>query len=291
MWPDQFPILVYNCLARLYALNLVNPHYFLMKQHRLQDRQRLQFQCLILLEAVANYFRAYTAVLTGQDELLRPVFDELVRMELLAIDDEVYVMTDKGKIVVEQFLEREQNFNSLFGVYSAIDLETGEFAWEGDLEDIRSDRWNDLRLAVAEAKGMDLVECSFFVFLATDTVCIDEGQWQAKFVAPKTWTEVEDYCNTAIMLKDLDIEEGDTKIPGAETIGHIIKFGAQINMADHKSLPVSESDIDEKFGLIGPKALDAKTLKNSLKPSYVAPCWQTDICTGKVLKAPSGYYW
>ena len=244
---------------------------------------------------MANIFKTYPAALVGADAVLRPAFDELVRVALVTKEDgEDYSVTDLGRDVVLRFLERQEDARMSFSVYSSIDLKTGEFFWDTPktVDDHPQDpRWTDLRLTVAEFKGMNLRECAFLFSCAECPIfpALDRG-WQDDLM---TGPIVESWSQQGPSVKYLNFKDDKGTIPGAEVIELITSTGARLNKTHYRSDDAGAEDDawQKQFGVIAALRVSTKTVRNYLKPSYVAPCWRQDILTGKRVRKAPEYYW
>lgn len=247
-----------------------------------------------LLEALVTNYKVYAVALKGDDALLQPAFDELVRVGLVAINGKVYEPTKNSRAVVKRFLERKQDCTAMLGVYTAVDIEEGAFAWETGsrsnstehMEVLAEERWQDLCLTVAEYKGLDLDEIAFMLTFNMKTIF---DAWQKELMDPKLWSEIDNYQRLSLKVSDLNFEDWEGSVDGKEVIAAIIKFGARIIQAN--PLPSSQPKVDKDFDVVLPKKLSKKTLENYLKPGYVNPCWHMNLLTGKTEKAAQEFYW
>ena len=69
-------------------------------------------------------------------------------------EDDYYITNDKGLEIYQKFTEQQESYVSHFDIYAYVDLQEGVFADpQSDL--LEGGRWSDLRVAVAEYKGID----------------------------------------------------------------------------------------------------------------------------------------
>ena len=148
------------------------------KTHTLNDDRKKQFAGVYLLDVMINTPCTFPVLLKGNDQDLEQVIEWLMMKGYIEIQDsERYIPNEKGREVLKRFMARYTEYLKVFDIYCAVDIETGEFAfarhfdfedeaqWDEFLED---DRWDDLRLAVAEFKKIDQVEIVFMSFLNED---------------------------------------------------------------------------------------------------------------------------
>jgi hypothetical protein len=98
-----------------------------------------------------------------------------------------------------------------------VDLESGNFAFEeinnSSFTDeqwadfLSNERFSDVRVAVAEFKGIDPLEIVFMSFLTEGRFEIGLDRWQYNLTSDGVWNEIEEICNTAVSREYLD-EDG-----------------------------------------------------------------------------------
>src|SRR5690606_34216454 len=95
-----------------------------------------------------------------------------ILQEITRSNQRINVTTSRGRKYFRTFQQRYIEYLNVFEIYGAVDLDSGDFAlsqyykmdddeWEEFIED---DRWDDLRVAVAEHKGICPFELVFFEF-------------------------------------------------------------------------------------------------------------------------------
>lgn len=154
-----------------------------------------------------------------------------------------YAVTDKGKAVLKTFMERYSEYLKLYDVFSYVDLGQGEFAFsmffEKSDEDwknyISDERWEDVRIAVAEYKKMNPIEIVFMSFINEGRFNLEANGWQFDIFSGLIWKDIEDICNAALSVEQ--INQGDESI-----MPDIIKQGAQLSI----DLIKHEYELEEK---------------------------------------------
>ncbi|RMH68653.1 MAG: hypothetical protein D6675_15500 [Gemmatimonadetes bacterium] len=208
------------------------------KQFTLTEEQRKSFAGVYLLDVIINVPAYFSVLLEGNDKDLEPVLDWLMVKEYVQIkDNEKYVPTAKGRAVLQNFKERYLEFLKVFDIYCAVDLEAGEFAfsyyfdfdnmdeWRAFLQD---ERWEDLRIAVADYKGIDPVEIVFMSFIHENRFGRDETGWQFDLLLGTVWDEILEICNTALLKDDLAYEDEHGYVSGEDVIEDIITQGTEL---------------------------------------------------------------
>ena len=98
-------------------------------------------------------------------------------------------------------------------------MEAGDFAFASYFDfddDIRwreyldDDRWDDLRVAVADYKKLNPVEIVFMSFISENRFGRNEVGWQFELLLGAVWDEILDICNSAIQWDQLGYETKTT---------------------------------------------------------------------------------
>ncbi len=215
-----------------------------MGKYHASEEQKKQFASLYILNAMVNDKIVIPVYLEGNDEDLEPVLEYLMARQYITIkDNESYETDAKGYEVLKRFMARYSEFLKIFDVYCAVDLGEGRFAfqeyfdlsdaeWESHLND---ERWEDLRVAVAEFKELNPVEIVFMSFLKEGQFGDRGNGWQFDLLLGSVWDEILDICNSALSVSDLGYtdEDGDY-IEGASVLEDVIAQGAELNLELHK---------------------------------------------------------
>jgi hypothetical protein len=204
------------------------------KPYTVTDTQKLQFAGIYLLEYMASNDATFPLLLNRDEQDLEPILEWLlVRKHVEIIKNERYQVTDWGRQALGKFAKRYSEYLRNFDVYAAVDLGAGEFAFaryydfatDGEWKDyLRSDRWEDLRVAVAEFKGMDPVESVFMSFLNEKRFGKNERGWQFDLLLGTVWDQILEICNNALTADDLGYED----VPGEAVLEDVIRQGAHL---------------------------------------------------------------
>jgi hypothetical protein len=202
------------------------------------DEQRLRFAGLFLLEFMINRPQVFQLWLENGDADLEPILEWLLVKEWILIRDEKeYVPSDEGRKVIERFMERYARFVYFFDVFSAVDLATGEFAFERYFEILDEKEWlaylnderfDDVRIAIAEHLGIDAVEIVFMSFIREDRFGRDASGWQFDLLLGSVWDEILGVCNSAIDVHELGYQDGDRWIDGEVVAEDILQQGGAL---------------------------------------------------------------
>ena len=266
------------------------------KVYALNDEQKKQFAGAYLLNVMINTPRSFPVLLEGNEEDLEPVLEWLLMKEYIEIrNQERYVPNEKGREVLKRFLARYTEYLKVFDIYCAVDLQAGEFAFASylDFEDntswknfLNDDRWDDIRLAVAEFKKLDPVEIAFMSFLNEDRFGRDETGWQFDLLLGNIWDEIILICNTAIRWEDLGYEDEKGSVSAKDVITDIIKQGSALMIKLlkreeklRKEQPEESEDFDddnEEDHVVEKVVVEAQPINyyySYYDPFYVSPLW------------------
>ncbi|MCP4714336.1 MAG: hypothetical protein GY868_04390 [Deltaproteobacteria bacterium] len=209
-----------------------------MNTYSLSDEQKQQYAGIYLLRVMINEPRTFSVMLEGNDQDLQPVLDWLMMKDYIEIKDNAdYIPNDRGREVLKRFMARYSEFLQMFDVYCAVDVEAGEFAfaryfdvdddaaWQRFLDD---DRWDDLRIAVAEFKKIDPIEIVFMSFLNEERFGRDATGWQFDLLLGSVWDDILEICNAAIHYEELAFEDEQGAVSAEVVITDIVSQGSEL---------------------------------------------------------------
>lgn len=202
------------------------------------DEQKLRFAGIFLLEYMINHPRIFQLWLEDEDSDLEPILEWLLVKEWIQIREaKDYIPTKEGRNVIKRFMERYARFVYFFDVFSGVDLGSGEFAFERYFEILEPDEWQaylhderfeDVRIAIAEHLGIDVVEVVFMSFIREDRFGRDATGWQFDLLLGSVWDEILDVCNSATDVSELGYPDGDRWIDGATVAEDILQQGGKL---------------------------------------------------------------
>ncbi len=202
------------------------------------DEQKLRFAGIFLLEYMINHPRIFQLWLEDEDSDLEPILEWLLTKEWIQIREaKDYIPTEEGRNVIKRFMERYARFVYFFDVFSGVDLGSGEFAFERYFEILEPDEWQaylhqerfeDVRIAIAEHLGIDAVEIVFMSFIREDRFGRDATGWQFDLLLGSVWDEILDVCNSATDVSELGYQDGDCWIDGATVAEDILQQGGAL---------------------------------------------------------------
>jgi hypothetical protein len=268
------------------------------KTHTIGDEQKKQFAGAYLLEKMINHRLSIPIFLDGNDEDLEPVLEYLMAKGYAEIkNNENYIPTEKGREVLKRFLQRYHDYLKHFDIYCAVDLGQGTFAFADYFEYdhlestgagewrrfLSEDRWEDLRVAVAEFKKLDPVEIVFMSFLNEGRFGETPEGWQFDLLLGSVWDEILEICSTALAVDDLGYEAEDgEKVSGEAVMQDVISQGAELALELRKREEQlyggggDEEDEEEEEEIVERVIVEDETYEvyeSYYDPYYVSPCW------------------
>lgn len=197
----------------------------------------------LLLYKIGVEKQQFSILLQGDYEPLEKPLTAMLGKELVQIEnDSHFVLAKKGEYLLKEFQEQYNNYLNYYDVFCAVDLERGEFAFasykdfgEEDKQKwnafIASPRFSDLRIAVAEYKGENVVEV-LFLFLLNDGYFSEEKQnsgWPFELVLGSFWDEMNKIYQKSIDYRDLGyMDEDGEKISFEDVLNDIIYQGEEL---------------------------------------------------------------
>jgi len=259
-----------------------------MKKIQLSNEQKKRFAGIFVLDYMNKADRKIPVFLDKNDEDLEPVLEWLMAKEYIEIlNQEHYEISSTGKELLKKFLCRYSDYLKMFDIFCAVDLEEGVFAFENYfhfedqeswIEYINDDRWEDLRIAVAEFKKIDPVEIVFMSFINESRFGRNDEGWQFDLLLGSVWDEILEICETSIHWQELGYEDEEGSVEAEDVIIDIIEQGAEI-MLDiiQKEKEIIDQENEEKETMdecyIYPDEQPISYYENYRDPYYISPIW------------------
>ena len=250
--------------------------------YKLNTEKKRHFIMAFLLDQM--FLRDFSVTLEGNDSFLESYFIEMLSLNYVKIQNNVYVVDVKGEVFANNFTDKYNEFLKFYDIFCAVDLEAGEFAFKRffDFETdeewstyLNQDNWSDVRIAVCNFKKIDPIEIVFLSFLNEGRFdCDTNTNWQFDLLSDVTWDEILLVCNTAITLdddvtKDI-IEQGSVIV--LDNIKEEIKRNAEtdeiLNYQEETEEVIEE--VVEETVYVDEVAYYDPYLYD---PYYVSPCW------------------
>jgi hypothetical protein len=216
--------------------------------YKLLEKEKDRFISLLLLNEIINQ-QVYPPInLTGEDIYLDRNLKVMLNKGLLAIKDADYVPTELGRTELKAFYDKYSEYLNLFDIFCAVDLESGTFAYEQinnpAFDDDRwfdylsNERFSDVRVAVAQFKGINPIEIVFMSFLSDGKFQVGDERWQYNLTSNDVWNEIINVCNTPITKEYLD-QDG--------VLENIVKQGAKLALELLKQAEQADNGYDDTF--------------------------------------------
>jgi len=180
-----------------------------------------------------RHCRLNIALAETDDEGLESLLNFMESRGTLTVEeDNYYSATDKGHQVYQDLVKQLEAYVTHFEVYAYVDLEQGIF---GDPESdmLEGDRWSDLRVAVAEHKGIDPYRVVFLAMLSAETF-YENPDWKFDLSMGTLFQEMTQIVLEQLHVDDLGYSDNEGKVSGEEVIRDIIEQGSEL-VAKRKS--------------------------------------------------------
>ncbi len=196
--------------------------------YSLTPEKLIMLQGLLLLTYMLQSGKKYSAMLIGNERCLEKPLQTLhVAGDVDLGKDNKYSVTEQGAKKVKNFRMRYTEFLKLYDIFSYVNLrdntEPTDFAFEKffDYEDEEWERykgrecWKDVRIAIAEFKGMDVIEIAFMSFIFEGRFDFNDG-WEVEMLTGDAFDKVIMACNNNIRLESPNNPASDATISEVE---------------------------------------------------------------------------
>jgi hypothetical protein len=241
----------------------------------LTDDNKKTFKAIILLNEMVNGTHKFQTVANGDDSVLEPLFIELMSKGYVQTSGMNYQVPAKGQQVFDTFMKRYTEYLKVYDIFSYVDLEKGEFAFaryfdfstdEAWADFANDERFDDLRIAVAQFKKIDPAEIVFMSFINENRFDTASVGWQMDLVSDNGWNEIEEICKTAIKPEDV----------GADAVVDMIGQGSELMMKlleEEKQQQQNNSGYNNNGGDNMVEEETVEYYQPYYDPYYVSPVW------------------
>ncbi len=168
--------------------------------------------------------RINIALVETDDEGLEPLLKFMEERGTLTVNDENYYLpTTKGQEVYQHLVEQLEAYIVHFDVFAYVDLEEGIFG-DPKTDLLEGDQWSDLRVAVAEHKGIDPYRVVFLALMSADKF-YENPDWKFDLSLGTLFNEMEQIVQDQFCVEDLSYKDDEGKVPGENVIRDIIEQG------------------------------------------------------------------
>ena len=185
--------------------------------YELLTRDKIRYIGLVLLNEIIQFQHTFPVVLTGEDVYLDFYLKQLNEKGFLVVKNDNYYATELGREELVRLYDKYYEYLKFFDIFCAVDLKHGNFAFEEidnpeftdkDWDNYLADEmFSDVRVAVADFKGMNPIEIVFLSFLNENRFDCGVGRWQHDLTGDDVWNEIVEICNTAVSRQYLEADD------------------------------------------------------------------------------------
>lgn len=273
-------------------------------KYTLSADQKKYFGSVLLLEDMNNFGRKFPVLLDEDDKVLEPLLVHMSAKGWVDIVGTSYQVTNEGRKVLTNYLEKLTEFRSVFKFYSAVDTGEGEFGYSSffefdtdeQFEDfINEERFEDLRVAICEFKKVNPLEVIFLEFVDTGRFDFEAKGWQMELMTGLLWDDMLEVANTNIHVEDLaEYDEEGPTFTGEEVCRMIVEKGTELMLdliklqAEEDERLAQEEEAEEEYEdeyeeiveeviieeyYVEEPYYDYGYYEVYYDPFYVSPCW------------------
>ena len=222
-------------------------------KYQLSKEQKMYFSSVLILDLMINTDQEFPVLLFDDLTLLEPILVHMASCSYVDVTSKGYTPAKKGREMFDNFMDKITEFRSIYKIYSAVDLGAGEFGYDKYfdfntdaqfMDYICEKRFEDLRVAVCEFKGIDVLDMVFMELLSSGKINTSEFGWEANITTDLIWDELVTIANDNICLDDLieTDDKGEITYTGQEIIQMILKEGTELS----QKLAKKQAEIEEE---------------------------------------------
>ena len=174
-----------------------------------------------------RHCRLNIALAETDDEGLESLLNFMESRGTLTVEeDNYYKATDKGHEVYQDLVKQLEAYVTHFEVYAYVDLEQGIFG-DPETDLLEGEKWSDLRVAVAEHKGIDPYRVVFLAMLSAETF-YENPDWKFDLSMGTLFQEMKQIVLEQLHVDDLGYSDSEGEVSGEEIIRDIIEQGSEL---------------------------------------------------------------
>ena len=174
-----------------------------------------------------RHCRLNIALAETDDEGLESLLNFMESRGTLTVEeDNYYKATDKGHEVYQDLVKQLEAYVTHFEVYAYVDLEQGIFG-DPETDLLEGEKWSDLRVAVAEHKGIDPYRVGFLAMLSAETF-YENPDWKFDLSMGTLFQEMKQIVLEQLHVDDLGYSDSEGEVSGEEIIRDIIEQGSEL---------------------------------------------------------------
>ncbi len=171
-----------------------------------------------------EHCRLNLALIETDDQGLEPLLKFMEERGTLTVSEENYYLpTAKGEDVYQHLVEQLKAYVVHFDVFAYVDLEEGGFG-DPKTDLLEGDQWSDLRVAVAEYKGIDPYSVVFLALMSADKF-YENPDWKFDLSLGTLFDEMEQIVQDQLCVEDLSYKDEEEQVSGDDVIRDIIEQG------------------------------------------------------------------
>lgn len=264
-----------------------------MRKFEILEKDKFKYISLILLNEIIQFQHYFPVVAVGEDAFLDQYLFYMKAKGALEIKDGKYIPTDKGREELLNLYAKYCEYLKMFDIYCAVDLDKGEFAFSSVLSDMNDkmdddqwfaflgqERFSDVRIAVAEFKGLNPTEIVFMSFLNENRFDCTADRWQYKLTGDDIWKEIEEICETAVSAEHLKTDGvlEDVIKQGTEIAMNIIKeaekeIPAEEDIVETTTVTETTEEVEEYVDVVDMPYYTYDYWDPYYDPYYISPLW------------------
>lgn len=214
-------------------------------REQLSEEKKQQFAGLLLLDRLTSEgTRIHSSFLEKGEKHLEPYLDLLEDKGLVDRDEEYYYRTtEKGKELYQKLIQQRLSYVIHFDIYAHVDLNEGRFA-DKTRDFLGGEQWEDLRVAVAEFKGIDPYQMVFLAMVSDETF-FETHDWKFDLAMGTLFKEMEDIVLSQIREEELEYEDEEGSVSGKEVLEDVIQQGALLNQKRYEEQLKREKEAEK----------------------------------------------
>jgi len=175
-----------------------------------------------------NHCRLNLALAETDDDGLESLLKFMEETGSLTVgDDNFYQPTKKGREIYQHLVKQLEAYVVHFGIYAYVDLKEGIFG-DPKKDLLEGDRWSDLRVAVAEHKGIDQFRIVFLAMLSTESF-FENPDWKFDLSMGTLFDEMQQIVLDQLRVEDLAYTDNEGQVSGEDVIRDVIEQGEKLS--------------------------------------------------------------
>lgn len=202
---------------------------------KLSSEQKQQFAALLVLDRITSTdVRIHSSFMEKGEQHLEPPLDFLEDKGMVERDEEYYYRpTEKGKTLYQKLIQQRLSYVIHFDIYAHVDLGEGCFADKAQ-DFLGGDQWEDLRVAVAEFKGIDPYQMVFLAMMSDESF-FETHDWKFDLAMGTLFEEMAEIVLSQIHEDELGYEDEEGLVLGKEVLEDVIQQGAELNQERYEA--------------------------------------------------------